>query len=237
MIDPQVTIHGALHGSGRFEPPTSGSHPSVARAPQAATTERTATVTATPRMTLLAELRAAEARASRFNDEEQRLVNAAHALAAQRDQLATRKSELEAQAAQDRDTRFKALVAGTTPPKRSDATYSLEALVAGQVEIAALEKANTEARLQLGNRRAEHSRGINDIRWRIAVGRYALAARDLLPLARELATLAGVHGKSFIWGSGLVINATGSQDIAGIPLAAALEMAANIGDDAEEGAQ
>lgn len=237
MKAPSAPIQGALHKHGKFEPPTSALHPNAARVPRIEGSAGAPAAPAAPRVTLIAELRAAEARAAQLGDEEQRLIDAAHALAAQRDQLATRRAELELQVMEDKDIRFKSLLAGKTPAKRSDAAYNIEALDEGGAEIAAFEKANTEARLQLGNRRSEHSRAINDIQWRIAVGRYALAAHDLLPLARELATLAGVHGKSFVWGSGLVINATGSQDIAGIPLATALEMAANIGDDAEEGAQ
>ena len=216
--------------TSNFEAPTSGAHPFAARPDPAPAIAPTADQEPPKRLTLYQELAAELERAERLKDLDDQLVSQAHALARQRDALAAKKVEFEVQVATDQEKRMAALLAGDKLPPRTDASQNLEAVAAGYQDIEKREAANTEQRRQLSARRVGHEMAVNDVRWRITVARYALAIVQPLDIAQELATLARVHGRSLAWGQGLILNPNGARDIAGIPLQAALELAANLGE-------
>lgn len=232
----QLQARSDLGVHARFEPPTSAAHPNVNPPYQQPAEAPSAPII---RKTLHDELRQAEQQSAHLAAQEQRLIDEAHTLARQRDELAARKAECEAKVAESRDARVQALLSGAEPAKSAATAAAIaahvetiEAIAVAQVDIVAREKANETARVNLHSVRASHELKTNDIQWRIALAKYAVGVRDLMPLAEDLATLARVHSRSFVWGQGLVLNARGG-DIAGIPLAAALELAANLGEPEE----
>lgn len=189
-------------------------------------------ITPTKRRTLHEELRIAEQHDADLAAQEQGLRIELQTLASQRDTLATRKAENDAIIAQRREVHMQAILNGTDGTKKSglsDLVETAETIAAGQRAIDEKSKAAELALQRLGQRRAEHGKAVGDIEWRIALARYALVVRDLIPLGHELAKYSRVHGRSFVWGQGLVLDAR-SNDIAGVPLALALAEAEHLGE-------
>lgn len=218
----------AQEGHGRFQPPTSMNAQNVARPTQVAARARSEVAS---KPTLFDELRASQRRGAEIDEQEVALIAEAQQLAAQRDRLGARRSELEDQAAKDRSDRMQAALDGAKLAKRSDAVDNLEAIEAARAKVAADEADNARKLVGLNAKRANHMQAEAEIRWRIALARYAVVAAQLVPLAHELAEMSRAHRRGFNWGQGLIIDPTGARDIAGVPLELALELAANLGEE------
>lgn len=189
-------------------------------------------ITTTKRRTLHEELRVAEQHDKDLAAQEQSLRVELQTLASQRGLLATRTAENDGIIAQRREAHVQAILNGTDGTKKSgvaDLVETAEAIAAGQRAIDEKSKAAELALQRMGQRRAEHGKAVGDIEWRIALARYALVVRDLIPLGHELAKHSRTHGRSFMWGQGLVLDAR-ANDIAGIPLAVALAEAEHLGE-------
>ncbi|MDE2369364.1 MAG: hypothetical protein KGN16_10350 [Burkholderiales bacterium] len=226
------TMHrGRLAPQSKFEPQAQIAAQNEAPVVNAAHIPAEAAPIAPP-LTLHDELRAAMAQADRYLEQETAIRTKVQTLATQRDQLASKAAQIEREIAEARGAHVAALLAGTPAPKSTAAALeeTRQAIAAGQEAIAQQERA-AEAELHNCFRlRNEHERNvIGDVRWRIALGRYAAKIAEALPLVRELGELSRIHGRSFAWGQGLVLNAHG-YDIVGVPLADALRLADNLGE-------
>lgn len=213
----------------RYMPPTTPSSHNAAQPPvQAAVT----THEPAPPLTLADELRAALVRSAEFETQEQALRTELQKLAEQRDQLATRGAEVAHEIEQRRDAQVDAVLDGTGTAKKSGITElqeSAQAIEVAQKLVADRTSAADAELKKLWGLRGEHETNVlGDIRWRIALARYARLIRDLIPLAHELRTLSTIQRRSFMPGTGLVIDPR-ATDIVGIPLPLALQMAETLG--------
>lgn len=213
----------------RFMPPTTTADANAAKPPA----QVTSLPPSAPPLSLADELRQALARRAELEAQDAALRKELQELATRRDELERRAAEVERDLAARQDGLVDQLLKGSDPAKKAPLTElaALGQAISQAREVVARRSAETEVKLvQLDMRRHEHeTTTLADIKWRIALGRYAKHVKDLIPLARELGSLSRVQRRSFMWGAGLVIDPR-SEDIAGVPLSLALSCAQSLGD-------
>ncbi len=183
-----------------------------------------------PRATLMQQLRAIDERLAE-NEAAQAAQRGTLAAYSQQDaQLATRYAETDAQRETRRQEAARAMLDGTPAPAGTgELSEALEAITGARRALAA-KVGQVELELQrLGRVGAEIVGQAADLRFRIALARYARLIRDAIPQAQAMVENGSHYGRPMHLGNRLMIDPR-TDDINGIPLATALAEAENLGD-------